>query len=158
MRVRPVLRLTTSPACSSTARCLPTATSYIGNGSASALTLCSPSLSFVRIARRVGSLSAAKVLSRVTERLTTRFSMWAGRQTRKGGQRQQQRQWRVATGSWRLASGGRLAWLPQLPPLLPLPLLFPLPLLLLLTRAAGLPEDVADGGVVGGPCENEQQI
>src|SRR5207237_9588761 len=53
-----------SPARSSTLRCLETAWTLIGNGSASSFTDASPSTSRARIARRVGSASAAKVAGR----------------------------------------------------------------------------------------------
>src|SRR5262249_36487612 len=51
------------PAPSSTLRCLETACTLTGNGSASSLTVASPFASRSRIARRVGSESAANVLS-----------------------------------------------------------------------------------------------
>src|SRR2546428_11080686 len=51
-----------SPARSSTLRCLETAGSVISNGSASSVTEASPEARRARIARRVGSASAAKVL------------------------------------------------------------------------------------------------
>ena len=51
-----------SPARSSTFRCLETACSEIGNGSAISFTVASPCASRARIARRVGSASAANVI------------------------------------------------------------------------------------------------
>src|SRR6188472_1330137 len=58
-----VLPLVIRPAPSSTLRCLETAWMLTGKGSASSLTVASPEDRRFRIARRVGSASAAKVLS-----------------------------------------------------------------------------------------------
>lgn len=75
--VRPVLLRTISPASDSTSRCFMIAGSDTGNGLASSLTdrpWCSPSRAIS--ARRVGSASAPKVLSRrVSEYLTIRLSV-----------------------------------------------------------------------------------
>jgi YVTN family beta-propeller protein len=54
----------TNPACSSTFRCLDTAGWLISNGAAISFTDASPAASRDRIARRVGSASAAKTASR----------------------------------------------------------------------------------------------
>jgi hypothetical protein len=62
--VRPVLVRETSPASESTSRCFITAGSDIEKGCANSLTEASRSASCARIARRVGSESAAKVRSR----------------------------------------------------------------------------------------------
>src|ERR1700692_816560 len=51
-----------NPACSSTRRCLETAGMLISNGSASSPTEHSPKSKRARMARRVGSASAAKVV------------------------------------------------------------------------------------------------
>lgn len=63
--VRPVLVRTISPASDSTSRCFMTAGSDMANGCASSLTdRLPPSLSRASTARRVGSASAANVVSR----------------------------------------------------------------------------------------------
>jgi hypothetical protein len=63
--VRPVLVREISPASESTSRCFITAGSDIEKGCANSLTEASCSASCARIARRVGSESAAKVRSRL---------------------------------------------------------------------------------------------
>jgi len=63
----PSRRRTTSPASSSTRRCFEIAGSDIWNGRASTEGSDSPRASSARIARRVGSASAANVASSVSD-------------------------------------------------------------------------------------------
>src|SRR5207245_2370670 len=63
-RIRPCFVRTSSPASSSTERCLEIAGSDISNGSASSPTEASPRVSRSTIARRVGSARAPKVAPR----------------------------------------------------------------------------------------------
>ena len=61
---RPAFACPTSPAAARMWMCLEIAASDISNGRASSPTVRSPAMSSVRIARRVGSASAAKIWSR----------------------------------------------------------------------------------------------
>lgn len=64
---RPFFSRATRPASSSTRTCLLTAGNDMSNGVAISVTLAGPFASRVRIARRVGSESAPKVVSRCVE-------------------------------------------------------------------------------------------
>src|ERR1700731_1349974 len=72
MRTRPVFFCSMRPACSRTLRCFRMAGMEMLCGRASSVTEALPRCRAVRMVRRVGSLRAAKVTSRLAEYLTIR--------------------------------------------------------------------------------------
>src|SRR5580704_10046235 len=78
MRTRPVFFCSMRPACSRTWRCLRIAGMEMSCGLASSVTEACPRCKVVRMVRRVGSLRAEKVASRLIRYLTIRLCIIPG--------------------------------------------------------------------------------